>query len=71
LNRSFSTLLGIVEGADAKPTPRVAADVAETEKALASQLAAWKEIQSTDVPALNQELKKSSLPAVGVSSSSR
>jgi photosystem II stability/assembly factor-like uncharacterized protein len=71
LNRSFSTLLGIVEGADAKPTPRVAADVAETEKALASQLAALKEIQSTDVPALNQELKKSSLPAVGVSSSSR
>ena len=39
--------------------------------ALATQLAAWKEIQSTDVPALNQELKKSSLPAVGVASSSR
>jgi hypothetical protein len=71
LNRSLATLLEIVEGADSKPTSRVAADVAETEKALASQLAAWKEIQSGDVPTLNQELKKSGLPAVGVSSSSR
>ncbi|HTD52403.1 MAG TPA: glycoside hydrolase, partial [Thermoanaerobaculia bacterium] len=71
LNRSLATLLEIVDGADAKPTSRAAADVAETEKALAAQLAAWKEIQSTDVPALNQELKKSSLPAVGVTSSSR
>jgi len=69
LNRSLATLLEIVQGADAKPTPRVAADVAETEKALASQLAAWKEIQSGDIAALNQELKKSSLPAVGVTSS--
>jgi hypothetical protein len=71
LNRAFTTLLEIVEGADAKPTSRAAGDVAESEKALAAQVAAWKEIQSTDVPALNQELKKSSLPAVGVVSSSR
>jgi hypothetical protein len=71
LNSYLVTLLEVVEGADAKPTPQAAAAFADTEKSLFQQLTAWKEIQGKDVPALNAELQKAELPPVALSSSSR
>ena len=71
LNSYLVTLLEVVEGADAKPTPQAAAAFAYTEKSLSQQLTAWKEIQGKDVPALNAELQKAELPPVALSSSSR
>ncbi len=66
LNGELSTLLGVIEGADAKPTPAAEADVEEVVKTLATQLARWKEIQTRDLPSLNSELRKAKLPPVSL-----
>jgi hypothetical protein len=52
----------LIEGADATPTTQAVAEVAELQKALYSLLARRKELQSRNLPALNEQLKQSSLP---------
>jgi hypothetical protein len=65
LNSDLVTLLGIVDGADAEPTAPVVAAVGDLERALAEQLAHWREVKSREVSALNEQLRKADLPAVG------
>ncbi len=38
--------------------------VGELEKALDEQLAAWSQLKSKDIPALNEQLKKAGLPLI-------
>ena len=64
-NGQLTTLLDVVEEADAKPTARMAAAVAEVEKTLETQLDRWKELSTRDVGALNEQLRRAGLPPVG------
>jgi photosystem II stability/assembly factor-like uncharacterized protein len=64
LNTQLNQLLQVLEGADATPTRQAVAAVAETEKVLESQLAAWQEMKTRDLPALNAQLAAAGLPEV-------
>jgi photosystem II stability/assembly factor-like uncharacterized protein len=70
LNSGFSSLLAVVQSADAAPTTQAAAMLLELEKALDEQLARWQELQTQDVPALNKALKQAGLSTIEVPSSS-
>ena len=59
LNAGFATVLSALDSADAAPTTQQSAMVAELEKALAEQLAAWEQLKSKDVAELNAQLKQS------------
>jgi len=62
LNTAYSALLGALDSADAAPTTQQSAMVAELDKALTEQLAAWEQIKSKDVAELNARLKQAGLP---------
>jgi hypothetical protein len=64
LNGELSTLLGVLEGADAAPTTQAVAEVGAVQRALQTQLTRWREIQTRDVPALNTQLQQANLPAI-------
>jgi hypothetical protein len=54
----------VVESADAAPTSQALASARELEATLARLLAAWKEIQTSDLPGLNERLRRARLPAI-------
>jgi len=64
LNNGLNTLLGALDSADAAPTTQQVEMFAELERVLQEQLAAWAKLTSTDIPALNEQLKKAGLPPV-------
>lgn len=64
LNGELVTLLNIVDGADAEPTTQVVAAVGDLERALAEQLARWRDVQEREVSALDAQLRKAGLPAI-------
>ncbi len=64
LNTQLNQLLQVLEGADAAPTRQAVAAVAETERVLESQLAAWQEMKTRDLSALNAKLAAAGLPEV-------
>ncbi len=66
LNGSLETLLEVVESADAKPTPAMAAAADGVRKSLAGQLARWTDVKTKDLPALNEELRKAKLPPINL-----
>jgi len=66
LNSGLNTLLGIVDSADVAPTTQAAAMFHDLEMVLDEQLNRWKEIQSQDVPSLNESLKKAGRPPIEV-----
>ncbi len=57
-------LLGTVESADAKPTAQSYVVFEELSGRLEKQLAAWREIQSKDLTALNELMQKNNIAAV-------
>jgi photosystem II stability/assembly factor-like uncharacterized protein len=61
-NGDLATLLEVVEGADAMPTPVAVSAVEGSLKTVAGLLARWKEIRTRDVPALNRQLEEAKLP---------
>jgi hypothetical protein len=63
-NGDLATLLEVVEGADAMPTPAAISAVEGSLKTAAGLLARWKEIRTRDVPALNRQLEEAKLPPV-------
>ena len=67
LNGGLAQLLGDVDGADAAPTSQALAMFGELDAALRKQLDDWQEIKSKDVPALNEQLKKSGAAEVKIS----
>ncbi len=66
LNSGYSTVLSGLDSADAAPTTQQTAMVADLDKALAEQLAAWTQLKSKDLAELNQRLKKAGMPAIDV-----
>jgi photosystem II stability/assembly factor-like uncharacterized protein len=62
LNSAFNQLLSNVASADAAPTSQALAMIAEVKSALDQQLAAWSEVKSREIPALNAQLRKKKLP---------
>jgi photosystem II stability/assembly factor-like uncharacterized protein len=64
LNAGFNAVLGGLDSADAPPTTQQSAMVAELNKALDEQLAAWNQIKTTDIPDLNKQLQKAGLPVL-------
>jgi photosystem II stability/assembly factor-like uncharacterized protein len=60
----FGQLLGILQGADAKPTSQVVAACAESAKAQADVLASWRELKEKDVKEMNERLRKADLPVL-------
>ena len=62
---TFTSLLNLLQEADATPTSQAVAAVNETEASLERSSKAWSEIVKTDIPALNTKLKAVNLPPIG------
>jgi hypothetical protein len=63
---SLTSLVPILQGADAPPTTQVATAVAERRAALAALFGKWKALSTTELATLNAELAKAGMPAVAV-----
>ena len=61
----WGALLRILQGADATPTTQATAACAEAEKRLTAVLGRWSEVKGKEVKALNEQLRKAGLPALG------
>jgi hypothetical protein len=59
-------LLDILQGADATPTTQVVTACEETRKPLSELLRRWDELKTTEVKALNEQLRKVELPPLTV-----
>ena len=66
LNTALYNLLNAVDSADAPPTTQAASAFREVQQALNEQLAAWNELKSKDVPALNAQMTQAGLSAISV-----
>jgi photosystem II stability/assembly factor-like uncharacterized protein len=64
LNGGLNSLLAAVDSADAAPTTQEAAVFAEVQRALDEQLGRWAEIESSDLPALNKDLKQAGVAEI-------
>jgi hypothetical protein len=58
LNSALSSLLAVVDSADAAPTTQAVAMFSEVNAALDEQLKRWRDMQSADLPELNRQLKQ-------------
>jgi photosystem II stability/assembly factor-like uncharacterized protein len=65
LNSKLGYLQAAVDSADAAPTEGEMAVFAELDQQLEAQLVHWQEINTKDVPALNDALQKGGIPLVG------
>jgi phage baseplate assembly protein W len=68
LNIGLTSLLELVDSADARPTTQQSAMFKELKSALEQQLANWEGIKKTDVPALNLKLNQSGLQTLDAES---
>ncbi|HYX27651.1 MAG TPA: hypothetical protein VE863_03720, partial [Pyrinomonadaceae bacterium] len=59
-----STLFGLIEEADVAPTTQIMAAIPDVLKDSRTVQQSWDAIKSTDIPALNQELRAAGLPAI-------
>jgi len=64
LNSGSSVVLSALDTADAAPTPQQVAMVGELDTALEERLSAWAQLKAKDIPALNEQLKKTGLPVI-------
>jgi hypothetical protein len=67
LNGGFAGILNSLDSADAAPTTHQVAMYEDLQKSLQQQLSAWEQIKSSDLAALNEELKKAGLPIINLS----
>jgi len=66
LNSKIGSLGAVVDSADAAPTEGELGVFAELDQQLEVELAKWREITSTDVPALNAALRSNNTPAISI-----
>jgi photosystem II stability/assembly factor-like uncharacterized protein len=64
LNQHFASILAVADSADAAPTTQAATVYRELETALDNLLARWKQLQQSDLPALNTSLKQAGLAEI-------
>jgi photosystem II stability/assembly factor-like uncharacterized protein len=67
---SLAMLMGVLQEADLAPTTQVVAAAAERRRALATLMGRWNEIKTRDIPAVNTQLRQSSLPELKLESAS-
>jgi hypothetical protein len=68
LNRDLARLYQMVMSADARPAERLQTWAVESCQALATALDRWRELNSTDLPAVNRALARAALPSSVVGS---
>ena len=61
---SVGTIIGLLQAADVTPTAQVVAAASERQKALASLMAKWTALRTTELAALNARLKQSGQPPI-------
>jgi len=66
VNREASSLYGEADRADAAPTASQMTAAAEIERESAELLSRWNSIKTSDVPALNEQLKGAGLPQIRI-----
>jgi len=66
ISGSLSSLMGLLQGADAAPTSQAVAVVTERRQALSSLMAKWNAFKTKDVADLNIQLKAANLPAIEI-----
>ncbi len=64
LNNQLSTLAALVDSADAPPTAQDYAAFEFLNSKVEAQAAAWKETVSKDLAALNEGIRKESIPVI-------
>jgi photosystem II stability/assembly factor-like uncharacterized protein len=62
LNGDLGKLLGVVDSADARPTEAARDTFSDLQRSLGPALAKWNDLLAHDLPALNDQLRKSKLP---------
>jgi len=67
LNSKLGYLQNVIDSADAAPTAAEVGVFADLDQRLEAQLAKWREVLETDVPALNDAMRKNNIPLVGIS----
>jgi photosystem II stability/assembly factor-like uncharacterized protein len=68
LNEQYWSFNELIQFNDSAPTAQQQQVYDELHQRLMTQLAAWQEIQRTDVPALNDAMHKAGVPSISVSS---
>jgi hypothetical protein len=66
LNADWNTLLDILQEADAAPTTQAAAAADELQAKQSEALAAWAELKTKELGAVNEMLRRANLPALAV-----
>ena len=71
VNGDVGTLYGEVDRADVASTPAQTAAIADVERDFSGLMTSWGEIEKTDLPTLNRELRGAGLPEIRVAAESR
>jgi hypothetical protein len=66
LNGAFASLLDTLESADQAPTAQAMDMYTELTRVLTARVAAWNELRTKDIPALNEELSKLALAPIKI-----
>jgi chromosome segregation ATPase len=66
LNSKIGYLQAAIDSADTAPTEGEIAVFAELDRQLEAQLVPWREVNTKDVPALNETMRKNNIPLVAV-----
>jgi photosystem II stability/assembly factor-like uncharacterized protein len=69
LNSKLGYLTGVADSADTAPTEAELSVFAELDKQLETELAKWREVQSKNLPALNEAMRKANVPLVALAAS--
>jgi photosystem II stability/assembly factor-like uncharacterized protein len=67
VNSDAGTLYGSVDSADAAPTVAQIAALSKLERDFSSVMARWRDIETTDVEAINRQIVSKSLPVIRIS----
>jgi photosystem II stability/assembly factor-like uncharacterized protein len=68
LNEQYATFNDLIQGADQSPTAQQMLVFDELHERLTAQLAKWQQVQTADVPALNDLMRKNGVPTLSVDS---
>ncbi len=64
LNEQYASFNDLIQGVDQAPTAQQLLVYDDLHGRLSTQLARWQEIQRTDVPALNDLMRKNGVPSL-------
>jgi hypothetical protein len=68
LNEQYATFSDLIQSVDQSPTAQQLLVYDDLHERLGAQLAKWQQIQTTEVPALNDLMRKNGVPTLSVRS---